>query len=52
MRYALECGLPAATLCPENIGSLDPAFYVCFGCQFVGQVGIGPVERHLEEGQE
>jgi predicted RNA-binding Zn-ribbon protein involved in translation (DUF1610 family) len=27
----------------------SPAFYICFSCGFVGQVGVGPVLRPSEE---
>jgi predicted RNA-binding Zn-ribbon protein involved in translation (DUF1610 family) len=36
------CGKPVYLLCQDDV-KFHPAFYICFDCTFVGQVGIGKV---------
>lgn len=44
--YCPDCGKNVKLLCSENITEEQkPAFYICFGCQFVGEVGVGKVKH-------
>lgn len=38
-----RCGKPPMLLSAVDPLKHLPAFYVCFPCRFVGQVGVGPV---------
>ena len=43
--FCLECHSPVSLLCHKDFGGDTPAFYICFKCESVGQVGVGPVEQ-------
>lgn len=48
--YCPKCGRSVALLAAEDIfATRKPAFYICFTCQHVAQVGIGPVEVITEQ---
>lgn len=37
------CGNKVRLLCDENMRKGKPAFYICFKCEFVGEIGVGDV---------
>jgi len=41
--YCPTCGKEAWLLAPKNIDPIHEAFYICFTCEFVGQIGVGPL---------
>lgn len=41
--HCLRCLKPVYMLAPEDVSS--PAFYICFDCEFVGQIGVGEIEK-------
>jgi hypothetical protein len=44
--YCPECNNQNVhMLCPEDYGKGDNAFYICFRCGYVGQIGVGKVRR-------
>lgn len=42
--FCPNCGQPVDLLCRDD-GGMDLAFYICFACRWIGQVGVGPVPR-------
>jgi hypothetical protein len=38
-----ECGSIPSLMKPKNMADYLPAFYICFSCGYVGEVGKGPV---------
>ena len=43
--FCKECHSPVSLLCHKDFAGDTPAFYICFKCGSVGQVGVGPVEQ-------
>jgi len=41
--FCPDCGMGAYLLAPENWNISMPAFYLCGGCGYIGQIGVGPV---------
>ena len=41
-----NCKKTVDLLCGEGV-KFDPAFYICWGCRTVAQVGVGPVQQTL-----
>ena len=39
------CGTTAQLLCHRDMPPRAIAFYICFPCRFVGQIGVGPVTK-------
>jgi len=47
--YCPECHKTVHLLCLDNGTPTDkPAFFICFGCTWVGEVGKGPVVREYD----
>jgi hypothetical protein len=44
----VHCNEPVWLLSPETFNDRLPAFYICFHCQSIGQVGVGPVTARDE----
>lgn len=46
--YCPMCGKHPVLLADADMSpmsSFKPAFYICFDCRFIGEVGKGPVEQ-------
>ena len=44
--FCPKCNKSVWLLSPENpFAEMDNGFYVCFPCESIGQVGVGPVEK-------
>ena len=41
--FCPHCGVAARLFCPTDTDPQKPAYYLCFGCGYIGQVGVGPV---------
>ncbi|MCL4304232.1 MAG: DUF551 domain-containing protein [Anaerolineae bacterium] len=41
--YCPSCNSLASLFCPKSFNGTEPAYYLCFGCGYIGQVGVGPV---------
>ena len=43
--FCHQCGLPVDILKPVSLSKYLPAFYICFSCGTVGEIGVAPVPR-------
>lgn len=50
--YCPVCESLVSLFCPANFSEGPPAYYLCFGCGYIGQVGVGPVTGIGPEQQE
>lgn len=44
--FCPKCGQTVKLLSRDPLipGPMGPMFYICFACEFIGEVGVGPVE--------
>jgi len=43
--FCQNCGQKVSLLAPRHpVPGFEPMFYICFLCNWVGEVGVGPVE--------
>lgn len=45
-----ECGEPVDLLCRNSIARFRPAFYICWFCQKISEVALGPVKDERPKG--
>lgn len=45
-KTSCTCGKSVDILKPVNMDKYLPAFYICFDCKTVGEIGVAPVSRH------
>lgn len=45
--FCPDCGSQVHLLISDEDTHLKPAFYICFFCQFIGEVGVSPVAKGI-----
>jgi transcription elongation factor Elf1 len=49
--YCPHCNERVSLLCDKD-GEQKPSFYICWNCEFVGEIGVGPVKEFLTDGEK